>query len=77
MSISIDTIYSLCKKEDKMFALIFDLPSDGSITFEWRWIGVNDGKQYRYARSVSMIEIEQSRIPDIMISDIANEDNWQ
>lgn len=77
MSISIDTIHSLCKKEDKMFALIFDLPSDGSITFEWRWIGINDGKQYRYAKAVSMVEFNRSRFPSLMITDIANEDNWQ
>ena len=77
MSISIDAIYSLCKKEDKMFALIFDLPSGGAITFEWRWIGINDDKQYRYAKAVSMVELNRSRFPSLMITDIANEDNWQ
>lgn len=77
MSISIDEVYSLCKKKDKMFALIFDLPSNGCITFEWRWIGLDDDKQYRYAKSVSMAEIKRSRLQSLMIEDISNEDNWK
>lgn len=77
MNLSIDEIYSLCKKQDKMFALIFDLPVDGSVTFEWRWIGLNDGNNYRYSKSIAMSNLKQARLPQTLVADIANEDYWQ
>lgn len=72
----LDSIYKKCKKTDKMFCLIFDLPVDGAITFEWRWIGMEDDKIYCYQKSISMLEIERARFPEIIIENIADESNW-
>lgn len=77
MNISMNDIYSICKKKDKMFALIFDLPIDGNVTFEWRWIGFSDGNTYKYSKSISINDIQRMRFPDQAIICIANEDNWK
>lgn len=77
MNLPIDQIYRLCKKQDKMFALIFDLPVDGFVTFEWRWIGLNDGNNYRYSKSIAISNLKQARLPQMLVADIANEDCWK
>lgn len=77
MNISVKEIYDICSKEDKMFSIIFDLPSNGCITLDWRWVGMGDGNIYRYSKAISSIDLSSSLYINGLISEIADERNWR